>query len=252
MNYNDMNDRKLVEHARNGDRFRREFAWSEIYGRYHTRVRGVVSATIKNRADVDDLVQETFSSASTGLPGFDLSKELGPWLVAIANNKILDFYRHNNRKKRVYCSGPILDGQGWIGSTSVSRESEQSDAPLLSETERNELLDVFSLLNQNEQEILVRSDLQEQSHAEIGAELGISEKASRARRFRAIRRAQEIVGVDEATCKNGGQELASSTSSAVETSKPHKTTREQSIPPKDQKPRKVTRMKGRQGPKKSA
>lgn len=68
-------------------------ALPRIYGYFHTRVGG-------NRAQAEDLTQETMLSAVRSSKTPTNIDELMPWLFSIARNKLIDHYRKQDRERR--------------------------------------------------------------------------------------------------------------------------------------------------------
>lgn len=68
-------------------------ALPRIYGYFHPRVGG-------NRALTEDLTQETMLSAVRSANTPTDIDELMPWLFSIARNKLIDYYRKQDRERR--------------------------------------------------------------------------------------------------------------------------------------------------------
>jgi len=68
---------------------------------YQRAVFALLSRIIGQRADVEDLAQETFLRAIRALPGFDLggSARLSTWLLTIATRLALDVCRKRRRER---------------------------------------------------------------------------------------------------------------------------------------------------------
>ncbi|HAV75844.1 MAG TPA: RNA polymerase subunit sigma-24 [Anaerolineae bacterium] len=80
------NDRDLLINARRGE----SAAYGEIVTRYQTSVFNVCYRILHNRADAEDLAQETFMRAYDRLHTFDLEREFGPWVRRVAANLCLN------------------------------------------------------------------------------------------------------------------------------------------------------------------
>ena len=79
----------LVVAARDGDRS----AFGRLYDRFAPMVHGLLLARVP-RAEVDDLVQDVFLQAMRRLDALRNPEAFGPWLAAIARNRVRDHYRH--------------------------------------------------------------------------------------------------------------------------------------------------------------
>ena len=78
--YKKMTDAALVEKARTGD----QLAYKAIYEKHVGAVRGRVSKYFIWKADVDDVVSESFQKLFAKIDSFDTSRDLLPWLFTIA------------------------------------------------------------------------------------------------------------------------------------------------------------------------
>jgi RNA polymerase sigma-70 factor (ECF subfamily) len=92
----------LVERFRRGD----EFAFSQLFTKYKPRlavlIRYKLSQSMRERVEVDDILQEVFLEASKDIKGF-LYRSPGSfmgWLSRIADHVIVDEARAHARQKR--------------------------------------------------------------------------------------------------------------------------------------------------------
>lgn len=106
-------DAALVARAAAGD----ERAFTAIYRRHARYVAGVAFRLFGDDAEVDDVVQETFVSASAGLGQLAEGGALRAWLVTIAVRKVA---RRLARRQR----------QRWL-RTFLGREAPSSSAPVV-------------------------------------------------------------------------------------------------------------------------
>jgi len=79
-------DRDLILRARRGE----TEAFGELVTRYQTNVFNVCYRILRERAEAEDLAQETFMRAYDRLHTFDLEREFGPWVRRIAANLCLN------------------------------------------------------------------------------------------------------------------------------------------------------------------
>jgi RNA polymerase sigma-70 factor, ECF subfamily len=75
-------DELLAQQAADGDRD----ALERLVRRYLRPVRAVTASLLREPADVDDAVQETFRRAMDGLAGYRTGRPFAPWLYQIARN----------------------------------------------------------------------------------------------------------------------------------------------------------------------
>ena len=74
MGYLDMSEKELVLRAVAGD----QMAYRAIYQLHEKAIRSRVSGYFTWKADVDDVVSESFQKAFVNLPNFDTERELRP------------------------------------------------------------------------------------------------------------------------------------------------------------------------------
>jgi RNA polymerase sigma-70 factor, ECF subfamily len=75
-------ERELLERCRRGD----ESAFQELVSRYKDLVYAVISRTIRDRSNADDLAQEVFLRVYRGLPYFRGEARVSTWIYRIVVN----------------------------------------------------------------------------------------------------------------------------------------------------------------------
>jgi RNA polymerase sigma-70 factor (ECF subfamily) len=90
-------DRALVERLKRRD----PQALAELYDRYGKMAYSLVLRAVRDRAIAEDLVQETFLRVWNRVHSIDSEKgSLGPWLLAIARNRAIDYLRSSAGRER--------------------------------------------------------------------------------------------------------------------------------------------------------
>lgn len=84
---------RIVERFRNGD----PDAVRELYDRYGRPVFSVAYRALGDRNLAEEAVQLTFLQAWRAAGRFDVDREAGPWLYAIARRVAVDLYRRERR-----------------------------------------------------------------------------------------------------------------------------------------------------------
>ncbi|CAN5843333.1 N/A [soil metagenome] len=69
----------------------------DVYARFGGSVHTVALSIVRERARAADVVQSTFLNAWRSAATFDPSRQLGPWLYAIARRQAIDSYRKERR-----------------------------------------------------------------------------------------------------------------------------------------------------------
>ena len=84
-----LDDLALVEGMRSAS----EAHFDELYARYFDRVARFTARRVRNRADAEELVQETFAAVFRSIHAFRGDSALLTWIFGIARNTINNFVR---------------------------------------------------------------------------------------------------------------------------------------------------------------
>ncbi len=82
----------------NAIRRRQSDAWAQLIQQYQGRLVNFAMARLKQRADAEDVVQDTFVSFIRGLDSFRGQASLETYLFTILRNKIIDRYRSKHAR----------------------------------------------------------------------------------------------------------------------------------------------------------
>jgi RNA polymerase sigma factor (sigma-70 family) len=82
-------DKYLIDRIRSGD----QGAWSQLIDRFRGRLVSFARAKLPQRADAEDVVQDTFIAFIKSLPVFRQESPVESYLFAILRRKIADTYR---------------------------------------------------------------------------------------------------------------------------------------------------------------
>ena len=176
MGYLDMPEKELVQRAVAGD----QMAYRAIYQLHEKSIRSRVSGYFKWKADVDDVVSESFQKAFANLPGFDTDRELRPWLSTIATRTALDHLasikREDQKKEGILrkASGDSPEGQGPI--TDVDPEEE-----IINGENHERLMAFIEELSPLYKDVMVKYMIEELEYEEIAKELGLELNTVRTR-----------------------------------------------------------------------
>lgn len=180
-------DMALVESARRGH----EFAFREIMRRYNQRLFRVARAVVRDDAEAEDIVQESYVRAFTHLETFRGEAQLSTWLIRIALNEALG--RKRRRRPTVELDGmPAEAGDILLGEA-------HTDAPPSPESElgRNEarrlLESAIDLLPESFRTVFVMRDVEGLTTDEVAGQLHINEATVKTRLFRARRLLRETL-----------------------------------------------------------
>lgn len=172
-------DRDLVELALSGD----ESAYEALLDKYRLALQRHVGRMVRDKAEVDDLVQECFIKAFTALQSYSSEYAFSTWLYKIATNHTIDYLR----KKKL----PTMSIDRPIGAKDGEMEYELPDTTYrpdrhIVEDQRKELLrDAIDALPPKYHRVIVMRHQQEKSYEEIARELDLPLGTVKAHIFRA-------------------------------------------------------------------
>ena len=151
-------------------------------------LRSLAARRTQNRGDIEDAVQDTLMTVHVARNTYDPTRPFGPWLVAVANRRIVDVLRRSGR----------------IGSreTVLETEYETFSAP---ETNFHEatsdgraLRDALETLPPGQREAIRMLKLEEMSLKEAAAASGMSIAALKIATHRGLKNLRKIFGKQDA------------------------------------------------------
>jgi RNA polymerase sigma factor (sigma-70 family) len=144
-----------------------EPAFRALYLRHTPRLKTTLARLLgAQRHDVDDMVQDTWLSASRALRGFRGEAKFSTWLTSIGVRITLaHLARHRRHESEPLCDVPALENGGVIAQIDAER--------------------LLAQLPEHQRVVVVLHDLEGFTHEEIGAQLGIAVGTSKVTLFRA-------------------------------------------------------------------
>jgi RNA polymerase sigma-70 factor (ECF subfamily) len=147
-------------------------------------VYAVAYKVLGDRGLAEEAVQQTFVKAWRAAQSFDESRELGPWLAAIARRVAIDLYR----REALRSAAPI--------------ESVSAGDPALVQTPQSadtiydvwEVRQAVAQLPPDEQEVVRLQHMDGFTHAQIAERLGVAVGTVKSRSFRAHKRLATMLG----------------------------------------------------------
>jgi RNA polymerase sigma-70 factor (ECF subfamily) len=154
-----------------------EAAFVEIMSRHRERVMAVAFAMLKNHADAEEIVQDTFMRAHRGLARFRGDSSLATWLHRISMNLSRNRYWYFFRRRRH--STVSLDCTLGEESKSTVSDLVASDSPdpareASSADFVNMVAACMKKLGTEPRRILVLRNTLDRSYGEIARELGVN------------------------------------------------------------------------------
>jgi RNA polymerase sigma-70 factor, ECF subfamily len=177
-------DADLVRRFLTGD----ESAFVEITSRYREKIFSVAISLLRNRADAEEIVQDTFVRAYRGLKNFRGDSSLATWLhriaVNLSRNRYWFFYRRA-RHATLSLDCPLSDDNSADFSELIATE-DPSPARAATATEFSALVTTcMEQLEPSHREILTLRTILNRSYSEIATALGIEEGTVKSRIARA-------------------------------------------------------------------
>ncbi|MEM7310583.1 MAG: sigma-70 family RNA polymerase sigma factor [Planctomycetota bacterium] len=171
-------DREIIRRVLGGEHER----FHELVQRHAGPLWGTLTASLADREEAREILQETWVRAFEGLSSLRDPDRLRSWLVSIALNLV----RQLGRRPRL----ASLDGGGEGPGGEPLPAPEPADGP----EERETLAAVraeMERLPRRQREVLDLRLNHELSHREIAHALGITEESSRANAYQALRRLRQ-------------------------------------------------------------
>ncbi len=189
-------DAELVQRFNRGD----EAAFLEIMMRYQAKILTITQGLLHNRADAEEITQDTFIRAHRNLRGFRGDSSLATWLHRIAVNLARNRYWYFFRRRRhatVSLDCPIGEEGDATLADLISTDAPDPARVSTREEFSNLVAECMDSLEPHHREILVLRNIQNHSYDEIAARLGINVGTVKSR----IARARESLRVKLAeTC----------------------------------------------------
>ena len=172
----DINEKDIIQRAIGGD----QTAYRMLYQVYEKAVRGRVSGYFHWKADVDDVVLESFQKAFAALPGFDTSREFRPWLLTIATRTALDhlstIQREDQKKESILHKASSEGPEGGSQLTDFTPEEE-----IINDEVHSRLMGYIDELPSLYKDVMIKYMIEELEYEEIAKELSLELNTVRTR-----------------------------------------------------------------------
>jgi RNA polymerase sigma-70 factor (ECF subfamily) len=167
-----------------GDRAAACDAFEAIVDRLQRRAMRVAYWYLRDAADADDAVQDAFLKAFERIESYRPGQPFDPWFLRVVVNGCLDRLKASARRGRWML--PAEGGEALAGGGADAGPTPEGR--LLAAERRRELSEAIGRLPTRQRAVLVLSQLEGLSGAEIGQLTGLSESTVRVHLFRALRR----------------------------------------------------------------
>lgn len=154
-------------------------AFSEFYASHARALWAYVYRVTGDAADADDLVQEAFLRLLRAGPETTDEEPLRRFLFRVASNLIVDRWRRKGRDERL-----------------AAMETTPATAP--PREDGGDVARTFARLTARERALLWLAYVEEESHEQIAASLGVGRRSIKVLLFRAKRRLRDLLRTAEA------------------------------------------------------
>ena len=172
-------DRRLVEDALRGD----QAAYERLVAKYREALTRHVGRMVRDRAQVDDLVQEAFIKAFSSLSSYSSDYAFSTWLYRIATNHTIDWVR--KRKLKTFSIDQPAPGREGGQPYELPDTTYRPDRHVMRDQQRALLQAAIEALPEKYHRVIVMRHQQEMSYDEIAAELDLPLGTVKAHIFRA-------------------------------------------------------------------
>jgi len=159
--YTGEDDRDLAERLK-----RREPAvMGELYDRYGKLAFSLIYRIVRDIGVAEDLVQETFLRVWNRSQGFDAERgALGPWLLAVARNRAIDYVRSSG--------GKMARGALELEAAEHPAVFVNFEAEVLSQDSARRVRGALGRLNENQRHVIELAYFEGLSQSEMAERMG--------------------------------------------------------------------------------
>lgn len=173
-----LEDDEFISQAKKGD----QKAYKKIMEKYQTPLYYHVLKMVKNREQVEDLVQEAFMKAFKNLESYNTEYAFSTWLYRITTNHTIDYLR-KRKLNTTSIHNPIKTKDGEV-EIEISGQS-QTDREIIKKERKKIINDAILNLPEKYKTVIEMRHLQELSYQEIADQLDLPLGTVKAHIFRA-------------------------------------------------------------------
>lgn len=167
---------------------RNQKAQTQLINLFWVDVFSFVMNRVKDENDADEITVSVFSKVLNKLDLFDPNFQFKTWILTIAQNTIIDFWRRKSRENEDATED--LD----------NRKNEFARSPeelLISEEDQQKIIKIIETMDAKNQDIIRLRFFEEKSIKEIAEELNLSVANTKVRIMRAKKILAELLKEDE-------------------------------------------------------
>jgi len=159
--------------------------FDEIIKKHQQKIYAVVFALVRNEAETDEIVQQTFVNAFKGLKKFRADSSIETWIIRIALNNAKSYFRKRKFLSFFYApEGKTADIKDDVQNTEKAAENEEI---------KKMVNKALAKLPFRQKEVFVMKHINGFSITEISQTLGIAEGSVKANIFKAIKNLQKYL-----------------------------------------------------------
>lgn len=174
----------LARRAIDGD----QAAMARIVEQHQDAVTRLLWRFARNRADLEDLVQDTFLRVVRNLSNWEGRQPLAHWVQRIATNVGRDYFRRHAVRRRW-----MVEPRADAADEGAPPEAVSADADPAARAAANEVKELLAQLEPDECTVLTLHYLEGWDMARIGEQCGWTVTATRVRAWRARRQLRKLL-----------------------------------------------------------
>ena len=147
-----------------------EFSLEMLINRHQARIFNFINSKVNDRDTAEDIFQDTFIKVIRTLKGGQYNEEgkFLPWIMRIAHNLVIDFFRKNNRMPKVKNTEEFDIFQF------ISDNSPNVEHSLVQEQVVKDLQKLVQELHEDQKEVLIMRLYRDMSFKEIAENTNVS------------------------------------------------------------------------------
>jgi RNA polymerase sigma factor (sigma-70 family) len=154
-------------------------AFSELFSRYAPMLMRVMRRHMRQMADADELVQQTFLQLHRARNDFQQGRRLRPWLMTIAYNLKREYFRRKKRRPEA--------------SLEYEPKADTQPDPLEQQDDRARMQAALQALSEGQRDVIVMHWFQDLSFPEVAEILGLSVSAVKVRAHRGYKKLRVVL-----------------------------------------------------------
>lgn len=165
-NTNTLSDSALVDQYCNGS----ELALENLVNRHQARVFNFINSKVQDRDTAEDIFQDTFIKVIKTIKSDKYNEEgkFLPWVMRIAHNLVIDFFRKNNRMPKVR-NTEEFDIFQFISDNSLNAEHSMVQDQVVKDLQK-----LVQELPEDQKEVLIMRLYRDMSFKEIAENTNVS------------------------------------------------------------------------------